>query len=505
MRLTLGTPTPAALALGLRDLYLGLAGAVLTTLPASALLFGTRELVKAHMTMANGVDAATSTILARCEEAGTLPQPAQLPAYQQLSASLAGSAVAALVRVPGDVVKHRVQAYIYPDVWTAARDLLATGGPRALFSGFGATLARDLPETAIQFAIYDMLRAIDPDGSGSPAGAAMAGALAGMGACVATTPVDVVKSQLQVNSGRTSPFAVASSIMASRGMAGFWVGCGPRVGQNTIQSAVMFALFEVLMKPRAPCTSPCTSRPAVAVELRKVGADGRARCGCPRIHTLPRHNALVEAQAPMALPLADSRHSGSSSRSLGCRMRLGGPPSWPASTHHPAHTVSHRMGSSTCPRLCPTSGLMQSHRIPDCETGGIVRHRVPAGHACAHQTSCKSRGDEGLGNGYCCNDLTRGSSFGSSVGGGCSRIGAASGLADHGPRLVRGASFSSSCSSLVSMWAGGGGCSSSQYHGSLLSPALLVDPGLALALLDADCDQGFGFNAKVLHADVTGS
>ncbi len=52
--------------------------------------------------------------------------------------------VSAFFRVPADVLKHRVQAYVYPSVAQAARTIMLRQGVRGFYAGFGATLLRDV-------------------------------------------------------------------------------------------------------------------------------------------------------------------------------------------------------------------------------------------------------------------------------------------------------------------------------------------------------------------------
>ena len=63
--------------------------------------------------------------------------------------------IAPQLRVPTDTLRHRVQAYLHPNVGAAACTIAANEGPRGLFRGFGPTIMRDVPEIALQFVVYD--------------------------------------------------------------------------------------------------------------------------------------------------------------------------------------------------------------------------------------------------------------------------------------------------------------------------------------------------------------
>lgn len=144
-----------------------------------------------------------------------------------ITASAAAAAVSAIIRVPGDVLKHRVQAYVYPSVGYAARDVYKREGLRGLYCGLGATLLRDVPEIVIQFSLYEMLQhwahqACQGEGAGRPSSPVLShpvllGAAAGALSAGLTTPLDAVKTQLQCQ-GVCSPASALVAIIQARGL-----------------------------------------------------------------------------------------------------------------------------------------------------------------------------------------------------------------------------------------------------------------------------------------------
>lgn len=128
-------------------------------------------------------------------------------------AGLIADLAAAPVYVPSEVLKTRLQlqgrynnpffnsGYNYLSTVHAARTIARIEGFGALFYGYKATLWRDLPFSALQFAFYEEERTIAKRYVGSNniglpleiLTAASAGGMAG----VITTPLDVVKTRIQ--------------------------------------------------------------------------------------------------------------------------------------------------------------------------------------------------------------------------------------------------------------------------------------------------------------------
>lgn len=226
---------------GFRDAYLGFTGAVAGMLPTALVYFGTDELCKRGFENTLKWDRTKA--------------PARL-----ISSTIAAAA-SCFFKVPTDVMKHRVQAYVYPDVFNAASTILNTQGIAGLYKGFSATMMRDVPEMVIQFTVYDLLqrylnkkaeeeakaKGLSAPAAGGAGQHLTLGGVAGAAAAFFTTPFDVVKTQLQCGGATSVPGAFAS-IIRDKGVGGLFGGVGPRVLQTTIMSAVFFACFEVAKK-----------------------------------------------------------------------------------------------------------------------------------------------------------------------------------------------------------------------------------------------------------------
>ncbi|KAJ4300405.1 hypothetical protein N0V88_003079 [Collariella sp. IMI 366227] len=173
-----------------RGLYGGWIPALAGSFPATCLFFGSYEWSKRQM-LDSGVQ----------------------PHVAYLLAGFVGDFAASTVYVPSEVVKTRLQlqgrynnpyfssGYNYRGTTDAVRTIVRTEGFSALFYGYGATLWRDLPFSALQFMFYEQAQTWAHQWKGSRdigwelellTGAA-AGGLAGTMTC----PLDVVKTRLQ--------------------------------------------------------------------------------------------------------------------------------------------------------------------------------------------------------------------------------------------------------------------------------------------------------------------
>lgn len=220
---------------------------------------------------------------------------------------------ASVVYVPSEVLKTRLQlqgrynnpffksGYNYKSTADAFRTIIRQEGVATLFSGYKATLFRDLPFSALQFAFYEQEQKYAKQWVGSKdigfglevLTATTAGGLAG----VCTCPLDVVKTRIQtqqpsqhptstptptatIEQHTTAPprtqaqgrYASAPSpstsapkvgapiidtssiftglkmVYASEGVLGWFRGVGPRLVWTSVQSGTMLVLYQLLLK-----------------------------------------------------------------------------------------------------------------------------------------------------------------------------------------------------------------------------------------------------------------
>ncbi|KAI0013144.1 mitochondrial carrier [Xylariaceae sp. FL0662B] len=173
-----------------RGLYGGWLPAMMGSFPGTVLFFGTYEWSKRHM-LDYGIQSHIS----------------------YLTAGFIGDFAASIVYVPSEVLKTRLQlqgrynnpsfksGYNYRGTWDAARTIVRTEGLSELFSGYKATLYRDLPFSAFQFMFYEQFQTWAREWKQSREIGVrlelLTGAAGGGLAGVLTCPLDVVKTRLQ--------------------------------------------------------------------------------------------------------------------------------------------------------------------------------------------------------------------------------------------------------------------------------------------------------------------
>lgn len=139
-------------------------------------------------------------------------------------------------------------------------------GYGAMFHGFRATILRDVPYSALQFAFYEQFKKFAKkknNGQQLPLGIdLLTGSLAGGIAGAVTTPLDVVKTLLQtqptdataskkVKDAQTKHYSgIVEGLLwnyRNQGLAGLFRGIGPRVFWTSLQSAIMFVIYEQVL------------------------------------------------------------------------------------------------------------------------------------------------------------------------------------------------------------------------------------------------------------------
>ena len=189
---------------------------------------------------------------------------AQLPpALREVLAGTCGAVAAAVVGAPLESLKHRVQVLASTARARGARALLESARCGRLYTGLGATLARNVPYNAIHFGAFGasapVIRRFLGDkkdknqlvGS-TDAANALSGALAGALTALLTSPMDLVTTRLQTQAllGGSPRYATAlEALMRISREEGRWAlfsGAPARTAQYAVGGLVFFSVYESL-------------------------------------------------------------------------------------------------------------------------------------------------------------------------------------------------------------------------------------------------------------------
>lgn len=136
-------------------------------------------------------------------------------------------------------------------------------GIRGLYRGLGPTILANAPFSALYYTFYtrlqERLRKVGSD-LPNPAINFASGTLAAVAATLLTQPADVVRTRVQLGLARGSAtgagggvrggasiVSVLQHIAASQGYKGMLVGAAPRILKRTLQTALVWTLYEELM------------------------------------------------------------------------------------------------------------------------------------------------------------------------------------------------------------------------------------------------------------------
>mmetsp|Transcript_3932 Transcript_3932/g.11883 ORF Transcript_3932/g.11883 Transcript_3932/m.11883 type:complete len:258 (-) Transcript_3932:25-798(-) len=159
----------------------------------------------------------------------------EFDAYEPLWRLGCGAAAAFLGNIctfPIDVVRARVIESSL-SVRSAARGLLAAGGPSSFFVGLAPTLGAIVPFVAVQNTAIDIGRThplLAPDSEPSYGRIVCVGAAAGLAAQTATYPLDVLRRRLQAEGGAVGDVgwvAALRSIVRREGVGSLFAGIVP--------------------------------------------------------------------------------------------------------------------------------------------------------------------------------------------------------------------------------------------------------------------------------------
>ncbi|KAK6197344.1 mitochondrial aspartate/glutamate carrier protein Aralar/Citrin [Scheffersomyces amazonensis] len=259
---------------GFKGLYSGLAAQLVGVAPEKAIKLTVNDLVRKI-----GTDEKTGKISMRWE----------------IAAGSSAGACQVIFTNPLEIVKIRLQMQgnvkklgEIPHKHLSATSIIKQLGLKGLYKGASACLLRDVPFSAIYFPTYANLKkymfGFDPNDTSSKKKLStwqllVSGALAGAPSAFFTTPADVIKTRLQVESKQHEVKYrgighAARVILKEEGLGAFFKGSLARVFRSSPQFGFTLASYE-LLQSLFPLTPPVTK-----------GSNFKAISGYPGIYSL---------------------------------------------------------------------------------------------------------------------------------------------------------------------------------------------------------------------------
>lgn len=231
-------------------LYRGCAPVLCSAVPAHGAYFSIYEAMKRKLRGRNSLDDGSTTA------AGSSSSSSSSHHHDRTHHIILAAASATLahdaVSIPFDVVKQRMQIDSedrFRNSWHCFKSVVRKEGIGALFLSLPTTTIMNIPHVATQWIVYErmkrFLRLQDEEENELAVHFVLAGLAAGSAAASVSTPLDNVKTRLQLGRNHTFSSAVRD-IYANRGIAGFWRGVLPRMMNMAPSSALTLATFEVM-------------------------------------------------------------------------------------------------------------------------------------------------------------------------------------------------------------------------------------------------------------------
>ncbi|KAJ1630067.1 mitochondrial carrier domain-containing protein [Pavlovales sp. CCMP2436] len=239
-----------------RDLYRGLAPALIGVIPVSLVYMPVYELA--------------------CAAAAAHLAPAYLPVGRVLAGSLAGLACS-VVHAPISVLKNRLQVAQYADLRTAFLAVVEADGIRGFYRGWASDASLEVLSATVSFVALDRLRALAPTGLPiAPWRNSAIGFAAGALTALCTEPLDVVKTRLTTqplqptsaaqSHGRGAKPSAGKAVRARKGRDGsdeyggvrdalwqiartegtfaLWRGLPQRVAYTALKGAIWYSVYQ---------------------------------------------------------------------------------------------------------------------------------------------------------------------------------------------------------------------------------------------------------------------
>ncbi len=222
---------------GVHSWWKGLSPTMLMAVPATVIYYTTYDQLKVRLGFRPGEKNYKAPILA----------------------GLVSRTCAVVSICPIELVRTKLQSrtgYTYTELMSVVRNAIAQNGVLSLWRGLTPMLFRDLPFSIIFWIGYENLKLHFTNSLFLPHDSLLApfisGSIAGGVAATFTTPLDVVKTHMQVDIGENkpvglgagSPINVMRNVVKSHGLNGLFVGLVPRIAKIIPACAIMITSYE---------------------------------------------------------------------------------------------------------------------------------------------------------------------------------------------------------------------------------------------------------------------
>ncbi|KAK7939962.1 hypothetical protein WMY93_003288 [Mugilogobius chulae] len=223
---------------GLRSLWSGLPPTLVMAVPATVIYFTCYDQLRDFLRFGLGFQGSHIPLVA-----GAL---ARLGAVSVIS--------------PLELVRTKLQSrrLSYRELTVCMRSAVAQDGLLSLWRGWGPTVLRDVPFSALYWFNYELVKAELCDRYRTPPNFSISftsGAVSGAIAAILTLPFDVVKTRRQIQLGEmdslgviprktSSTWQIMKEIQTSLGYRGLFAGFMPRVIKVAPACAVMISTYE---------------------------------------------------------------------------------------------------------------------------------------------------------------------------------------------------------------------------------------------------------------------
>lgn len=251
---------------GFKGMYRGFGTSLMGTIPARALYMSALEITKSYV-------GTTAVQLGFSETAAA--------AVANASAGLSAAMAAQLVWTPVDVISQRLMVQggqgmsqistNYSGGIDAFRTITRTDGLRGLYRGFGMSILTYAPSNALWWASYCMAQRMVWSGLGYcrsreeqikeslvpgtktvVAVQGLSAAMAGGVSAIVTTPLDTIKTRLQVLEGKENCQPTIGQTVRTLLKEGGWMACyrglGPRWATMSMSATTMITTYEFLKR-----------------------------------------------------------------------------------------------------------------------------------------------------------------------------------------------------------------------------------------------------------------